>query len=257
MPGALFAAGRYRLLERCDATSDTGFWHAHDLATGQDVALTVVDFAGRGPDAAAAVADCFAGTVWLGRVRSAALAPILDMVVVESAAVVVSEWLPSRTLAEVAAGGPSAAGAAAALLPLARGVQGAHRRPERVVSLDNPNRIRVGMDGTAYLAFPGLHPSATRQEDVRVLGAAYDELTAGTGCSGASSADLVVRTLEYIVAQAEVAAARAEALDAEAVSAAGPDQGGSEVNVRLFVAISVVALVFLGALGWFVGTSLV
>ncbi|MFC9788841.1 hypothetical protein [Rhodococcus sp. NPDC127528] len=259
VPGALFAAGRYRLLDCCAATSDTDFWHARDLTTGQEVALTVIDFRSGGPDVAAAVAECFAGTVWLGRVRSEALAPILDMTTVQSCAVVVSEWLPSRSLAEVAASGPSVAGAAAALLPLARGVEGAHRRPERVVSLDDPNRIRISMDGVAYLAFSGRRPGATPAEDVRVLAAAYDELTAGAASCGTSSAGLVVRTLEYVVAraaaEAEAAAARAEERRSESVSVS--DEGRSVVDVRVFVAISVLVLIFLGALGWFVGTSLV
>ncbi|MFE3289669.1 hypothetical protein [Rhodococcus sp. NPDC059234] len=268
VPGALFAAGRYRLLESSAARSDTEFWHAHDLATGQEVALTVLDLRSRGPDVAAAVADCFAGTVWLGRVRSEALAPILDMTAVQSCAVVVSEWLPSRSLAEVAASGPSVAGAAEALLPLARGVEGAHRHPERVVSLDDPNRIRISVDGVAYLAFSGRHPDAAQQEDVRVLSAAFDELTAGAGSCGSSSADLVVRTLEYVVARAAAEtedAARAAAETEAAARAGAPrsetafssDGGRSAVDVRVFVAISVLVVIFLGALGWFVGTSLV
>ncbi|TQF74149.1 hypothetical protein FK531_05745 [Rhodococcus spelaei] len=248
VPGALFAGGRYRLLALCGSAPDTEFWHARDVPMGRDVALTVASFAGPG-SAAVAVDEYFARTVLLCRIRSGALAGILDMIAVDALAVVVSEWRPSRSLAEVAAGDSGEHGAASALIPLALAVQDAHHG-ETVVSLDDPNRVRVGMDGIAYLAFPGRPPSVTRLDDVRGLSAVLREITAGTWSSDADGVDGLVGALVDVVAT-PVATEDDRRTVVDSANGEGLDW-----SVWLFVMTSVVALVVLGGVGWVVGTSL-
>ncbi|WP_152447740.1 protein kinase family protein [Rhodococcus triatomae] len=171
VPGSLFANGRYRLLERCGGTADTAFWRAHDTVLARDVALTVIDVGG--DDSADALFD---RTMWLCRTRGDAVAVVLDMFERDGRAVVVAQWKQSHALGLVRVGRPTSA--AAALDPLARTVADAHR-DGAVVAVDHPNRVRVGSDGVAFLAFPGVPATATARGDVRGLGNALSELLTG------------------------------------------------------------------------------
>lgn len=109
-------------------------------------------------------------TLRLGRVHSNGLARVLDVVRGSSGGIVVAEWIPSSSLADVAGTHPSAIGAAKAVRALAGAAEGAHRAGA-ALSIDHPDRVRISQDGHAFLAFPGTLADASKESDVRGLGA--------------------------------------------------------------------------------------
>nr|WP_155821121.1 murein biosynthesis integral membrane protein MurJ [Gordonia hirsuta] len=178
MPGAAIAGGRYRLLESHGGTATMAFWRAQDTQLNREVGLTFVDpdqqappyrpeDRDQWPDAPQAILN---RTRRLGQLHSAGVARILDVVRSASGGVVVTEWIAGSSLAEVAADGPSAAGAARAVRALAAGAEAAHRAGA-ALSIDHPDRIRISTDGDAVLAFPAVLAEADRASDVRGLGA--------------------------------------------------------------------------------------
>ncbi|MFF0818588.1 hypothetical protein ACFYVR_26090 [Rhodococcus sp. NPDC003318] len=283
VPGSLFADGRYRLLERGGGTADAAFWRAHDTVLARDVALTVIDL-GDGDSAAA----LFDRTMWLCRTRSGAVAVVLDMFERDGRAVVVAQWKQSHALGLLRVGRPEAAAASVASLA---GVLADGHREGAVAAIDHPSRVRVGSDGVAFLAFPGVPVSATARSDVRGLGNALSELltglhhvgdgrplspgalrpdvpevlselvvgAVGTGegtadpVPGAVTADRFVTVLGAVAAEA---AAVADGPGAEPAHAQSPSGG---VHWRMwapFVAGGAL-LVALATIGWFVGVALV
>ncbi|GAA4489112.1 hypothetical protein GCM10023094_50170 [Rhodococcus olei] len=284
MPGSVFAAGRYRLLERCGGSAETEFWRAHDTTLARDVALTVADL--RGGDTSKGIADFFARTGRLSRVRSEALTPILDMIEVDGRAVVVAQWQASRPLDRTRAARPS--DAAVSVTALARMVRDAHR-DGGVVAVDEPGRVRVTDGGITYLAFPGVPAHATARQDVRGLGAVLSELLAGMHHTGpgrplppsaarpdlpAALSGVVVRAAGPAeVTAAEVVAALeavtspvigpefpSDATTPEAVDAAVPVAAESADPAPwptwVWVALGTTLLVVLATIGWFVGVAL-
>ncbi|MFE3292939.1 hypothetical protein [Rhodococcus sp. NPDC059234] len=178
VPGSTFASQRYRLLACCGTAPSVEFWHAVDLVSGREVGLTLV-----GADSGAALDrvdtdEVFACTVWMCGVRSPAMTRILDMVDTDAGGAVVSEWLPSRSLGEVAATRPSRAAASQAIRPLVNTMRRAHEM-DSILDLENPGRLRVGERGEVYLAFPGTLPGADRAADLRGLSAALRGLVTG------------------------------------------------------------------------------
>ncbi|KXO96003.1 hypothetical protein AXK56_00165 [Tsukamurella pulmonis] len=179
IPGAVVAGGRYRLIEHYGGIRGLQFWQARDINLDRDVALTFVDSEQRAPvpERGAQISmrgegpqSILSRTLRLGRVHSNGLARVLDVVRGSSGGIVVAEWVPSSSLADVAGTHPSAIGAAKAVRALAGAAEGAHRAGA-ALSIDHPDRVRISQDGHAYLAFPGTLADATKESDVRGLGA--------------------------------------------------------------------------------------
>lgn len=184
-PGATVGGGRYRLLDCAGGDPRVGatFWRAKDTALDRDVGITTLTGAD-GPRSTQAALSA-------GRLEHPGIARILDVLSdprqVEPGltGLVITEWVNGADLATLAieatrAGRPLPASAIArALAPLAAAVDEAHRNG-RVIGVDHPQKIRIGGDGLARLAFPVASVSGIAADDVRGLGAALYLLL--TGC---------------------------------------------------------------------------
>ncbi|MCD2145836.1 murein biosynthesis integral membrane protein MurJ [Gordonia paraffinivorans] len=179
VPGAVVAGGRYRLLERHGGSRGLQFWRALDINLDREVALTFVDAeqlapppepgqeirpTDQGPQAV------LTRTLRLGQITHDGVARVLDVVRGSSGGIVVAEWVPGSSLAEVARTKPSPIGAARAVRSLAAAAEIAHRSGG-ALSIDHPDRIRISHDGNAVLAFPGTLAGHDKASDVRGLGA--------------------------------------------------------------------------------------
>ena len=179
VPGAAVAGGRYRLLDHHGGTRGLQFWRALDINLDREVALTFVDAEQLAPPPrrgeTAKVTDdgpqgVLSRTLRLGQISSAGVARVLDVVRGSSGGIVVSEWVPGSSLAEVARSEPSPIGAARAVRALAAAAEATHRSGG-ALSIDHPDRIRISTDGNAVLAFPGPLGGDDKSSDVRGLGA--------------------------------------------------------------------------------------
>lgn len=182
-PGVLVGGGRYRLLERVggDDRVDAGFWRARDSVLDRDVALTTLT----GPEGERSIKTALAA----GRLDDPGVARILDVLGEEHAGrglsgLIVTEWVPGADLARLATDAARAgrilppAVISRALSPLAAAVDAAHRAGF-VLGCDHPQKIRIGNDGLARLAFPVASASGQQADDVRGLGAAIYLLLTG------------------------------------------------------------------------------
>ena len=175
--GGLVAGGRYELLESHGGVAGQSFWKARDKRLGRMVALTFVDpLPGEEPPGSATgVLD---RTVELTAVYSDGLARVLDVIRGRAGGIVVSEWIPGRSLAASVAD-PDPDSAVGAVW----GLSDAATRTEEaglVLGLDSPDRVRLTEDGRAVLAFPGVSAAADDRADVRGLGAVLYALLTGT-----------------------------------------------------------------------------
>ncbi|MBB0994384.1 hypothetical protein G6015_08855, partial [Dietzia sp. SLG510A3-40A3] len=100
--GGLVSGGRYELLEPCGGVAGQSFWKARDRRLGRFVALTFVDpLPGeQPPGSATGVLD---RTVALTTVYADGLARVLDVIRGRAGGIVVSEWIPGRSLAAAVA----------------------------------------------------------------------------------------------------------------------------------------------------------
>ncbi|WP_230461864.1 murein biosynthesis integral membrane protein MurJ [Gordonia sp. 135] len=179
IPGAAVAGGRYRLLEQHGGTRGLQFWRAQDINLDREVALTFVDADQLAPplERGQAIKATDQGpqavlsrTLRLGQITSDGVARVLDVVRGSSGGIVVAEWVPGSSLADVARSEPSPIGAARAVRSLAAAAEIAHRSGG-ALSIDHPDRIRISHDGNAVLAFPGTLAGDDKASDVRGLGA--------------------------------------------------------------------------------------
>lgn len=168
--------GRYRLIAPHGGRALLEFWQALDIASGQHVALTVVDVANELPDEF--VHEILARTIRLRGLDTAGIAPVLDVLHTGAFGVVVSDWLPGASLREVADEGQAPDSVAAMTRALAAAAEAAHRAG-LVLSVDDPARLRVGADGHVALAFPAVLPDTTPQTDLRGIGCALYALLVG------------------------------------------------------------------------------
>lgn len=185
-PGAIIA-GRYRLLEQvgADGHVPASLWRAKDIVLERDVALTLL--VGHGLASAKRTLDLATATA---RLEHPGITRVLDVLDVERAGsglagLVVSEWIAGASLATLAQDSerqnrvlPSGI-IARALAPLASAIDAAHRAG-LVLGCDHPQRIWIGKDGLAKLAFPAVQPLATQLGDVRGIGAALYLLLVGS-----------------------------------------------------------------------------
>ncbi|MEN4478181.1 lipid II flippase MurJ [Mycolicibacterium cosmeticum] len=169
IPGAIIAGGRYRLLVFHGGPPHLQFWHALDTALDRQVALTFIDPDGQLPDSE--VQDILARTSKLSKINSPGIAQILDVARTASGGLVVAEWIRGGSLAEVAETAPSPIGGARAIQSLAAAAEAAHRSGV-ALSIDDPSRVRVSIEGDVALAFPATLPSGTPEDDIRGIGAA-------------------------------------------------------------------------------------
>lgn len=175
--GGLVSGGRYELLEPCGGVAGQAFWKARDRRLDRFVALTFVDpLPGeQPPGSATGVLD---RTVALTSVYSDGLARVLDVIRGRAGGIVVTEWIPGRSLA-AAVSEPDPDSAVGAVW----GLSDAATRAEEAglaLGVDSPDRIRLTEDGRAVLSFPGVREGADARADVRGLGAVLYALLTGT-----------------------------------------------------------------------------
>jgi putative peptidoglycan lipid II flippase len=162
-------AGCYRLLNWHGGRSQLQFWHAADIATGREVALTLVDPDGSLPEEF--VHEILARTVRLKGIDAPGVAPVLDVLHTGRFGVVVSEWIRGGTLRQIADTAPAPVAVATSMQLLTTAAEAAHRAG-LVLSIDHPSRLRVSAEGHAVLAFPASMPESTPQTDLHGIGCA-------------------------------------------------------------------------------------
>jgi putative peptidoglycan lipid II flippase len=162
-------AGRYRLLTWHGGPSQLQFWQAADIATGREVALTLVDPDGALPEEF--VHEILARTVRLKGIDAPGVAPVLDVLHTGRCGVVVSEWIRGGTLRQIADTELSPVAVATSMQLLATAAEAAHRAG-LVLSIDHPSRLRMSAEGHVVLAFPASMPESTPRTDLRGIGCA-------------------------------------------------------------------------------------
>lgn len=171
-PGSAVAGGRYRLVAAHGGGNGLRYWQARDQRLGREVALIFVDpvpgdSAAGGRNSTAEVLD---DTLALSKLWAPGVAGVLDVVRGKVGGIIVAEWTPGKPFAAAAAKKKLAATGAEALRPLADSASRAHSE-QLDIGLVSPDQIRVTDDGLAILAFPGVTSAATREDDVKALGA--------------------------------------------------------------------------------------
>jgi putative peptidoglycan lipid II flippase len=168
-PGGSVGSGRYRLLSRHGGRTHLQFWQGLDLASGQEVALTLVDQDCELPDEF--VHEILARTGRLKGIDMPGLARVLEVFHTGRFGVVVSEWIYGGGIRQIADTAPSPTGVASAMQSLAAATEAAHRAG-LVLSIDDLSRLRIGVDGHAALAFPASMLDTTVASDLRGIGSA-------------------------------------------------------------------------------------
>lgn len=195
--GAEVADGRFRLLADHGSVQGARFWQAKEKESGLEVALTFVDTTPPAPvtahtraAAAGAAAEVCRRTRKLSAVNHPAIARILQVLPYREGALIVSEWVPGRSLADVATMHPDPQAAIQALQPLAAASLQAHAA-HTVLGLDNRARIRVSTAGQAVLAFPAVLPQANQEQDLNSLRAGLATLVADSPLLERDAAEVV------------------------------------------------------------------
>ncbi|QNQ91322.1 murein biosynthesis protein MurJ [Corynebacterium poyangense] len=176
VPGAPVADGRFRLLADHGSVTGARFWQAKELATARTVALVFVDTSGAAPlapaspaAAAGAASEVARRTRKLAQLHHPGIAPNIEVLAYRSGCLVVSDWVPGRSLRDLSeAGGANPHAAAFATANLADAAAAAHQA-KTPLGLDNRSRIRISTDGVAVLAFPAVLPGATYEADFSAI----------------------------------------------------------------------------------------
>jgi hypothetical protein len=160
----------------------------------RDVAMTLFTAAPTDPAALAQIRSAAARALRAARLETPGAARVLDVLEPErvdggpgasvthvaNVAAVIAEWTPGSTLVALLDRGPLPPAAAARMLVALAGAVDAAHSAGLMLGCDHPNRIRVGSDRQARLAFPGPPPTAGARDDIRGLGAMLYLLL--TGC---------------------------------------------------------------------------
>ncbi len=175
VPGTVVAE-RYRLTAIVGAEDHLEFWQGADTVTGQLVALSLVDVAGK--LSVERVNEILSQTARLRRFDVRGVARILDVIHTGDLGVVVADWIPGGTLREVADTSPSPTAAAAALESLIVAADLA-RSAGASLNISHPCRIRISTDGHAALAYAATMPETTPQDDLHGIGGVLYALLIG------------------------------------------------------------------------------
>ncbi|MGH3613273.1 MAG: protein kinase family protein, partial [Pseudonocardia sp.] len=181
------------------------FWQAKDTVLQRDVAITLLHstVAGSGalggddaPTAAERAREMLDRALRSGNFEHSGCARLLDVLAPDAPGIpdhilgaAVTEWVPGRSLAETVADAPLwPIEVARALQPLAAAAEAAHRHG-LVLGCDQPQRIRMTVDGRVQLCFALPRPDLNPADDVRGLGAVLVTLlTSRWPLSGADAA---------------------------------------------------------------------
>ncbi|MDR7330583.1 murein biosynthesis integral membrane protein MurJ [Corynebacterium guangdongense] len=210
VPGAPVSDGRFRLLVDHGSVAGARFWQALEQSTGKHVALTFIDTTGQAPmaprpvaESARLAAEVTRNTRKLAKLGHAAIAPNIRVLGYRSGALIVSDWVEGSPLREVARTAldpehpatlhPQAV--ALALAPLANAAAEAEAAGTPL-GLDNSARLRVSTKGTTVLAFPGVLPNASVQQDASGIASAL-ELLAEATADGDKPADPTLKQIAF------------------------------------------------------------
>ncbi|WP_246394797.1 murein biosynthesis integral membrane protein MurJ [Corynebacterium anserum] len=187
VPGAPVCNGQYRLLADHGGSSAARLWQAREMATGDVVALTIMDPAvmggHRGRDEKGALhmrggaAKAQAKQQILDRARALqgvntpGMARIRSVIDGGTLVVVIADWVNGSALDAVAESGPDPLAAGYAVADLAEAVADAHDAGTPL-GLDHRDRIRISTEGNAVMAFPGALPENNERQDAHGVAAA-------------------------------------------------------------------------------------
>ncbi|WIM67680.1 lipid II flippase MurJ [Corynebacterium breve] len=189
VPGAPVSDGKFRLLAEHGSVAGAQFWHAREIATGREVALTFVDTQGQAPmapvtpdEAARKSAQIARQTRVLRDLNHPAIAPNISVLSYRSGCLIVADWIPGSSVKAVAESGETLHPEAVAngIAPLSDVMACALDRGISL-GLDNRNRLRVSTEGNVMLAFPAVLPNANSETDLSSLASALELLTSATG----------------------------------------------------------------------------
>ncbi len=178
VPGAPLLEGRYRLLADHGGWSAARFWQGRELATGDIVGLTIMDpvaFARsqvepgvsvpvNGPAVAHAKDEMLRRSAKLKQFDAPGMAQVNRVIDYGNLVVIVSSWVQGSPLTKVAESQPEPLAAAFAVASLADAAAQAEASGT-ALGLDHRDRVRIGTDGAAVLAFPGVLPHDDTAQD--------------------------------------------------------------------------------------------
>ncbi|MDU0479514.1 murein biosynthesis integral membrane protein MurJ [Staphylococcus chromogenes] len=207
VPGAPVLDGRFRLLVDCGAQDSANararFWHAKDLLTGKDVALTFVDTTCDNPAASAGIAaEITRLTRKLGEARLPAVATNITVAAYRSGCLVISDWTPGSSLAAVAEENVTPEAVAAAFGPLHEAAR------TQTLGVETPERIRIATSGSAVLAFPVVLPGAHDDGITLAAQMLHPEAVLTSGIAAAPALPTVAENVPAPAAQAGFGAKR-------------------------------------------------
>ncbi|WP_334142682.1 murein biosynthesis integral membrane protein MurJ [Corynebacterium nuruki] len=174
VPGAPILQGRFRLLADHGGSPAARLWQARDNSTGELVAVTVLD-----PQLAGVTsAELTSANARLADVHSPAIARVHEICDAHTMVAVVADWTDGAALTRVAESTPDPTAAGYAMVGLAEAAATAEDAGTSL-GIDHRNRLRISTDGHAVLAFPGILPGGSPQQDVHALGVSLSLLLSG------------------------------------------------------------------------------
>lgn len=185
VPGAPLLEGRYRLLADHGGWSAARFWQGRELATGDIVALTIMDPVAyarsqvdpgvsvpvNGVEVARAKDEMLRLSAKLKQFDVPGMAQVNRVIDYGNLVVIVSRWVQGSPLTTVAESQPEPLAAAFAVSSLADAAAQAEDSGTSL-GLDHRDRVRIGTDGAAVLAFPGVLPNDDTAQDAHGMAVA-------------------------------------------------------------------------------------